>query len=96
MKRVQQFLVEAKGAAALQHPNNLAIHQVGKHEGSHYISLNYVEGRDLAKILRETVLLAKEKRRAMAEFTVVRVFACCSFKSVETLIKRPSAGRIDD
>lgn len=60
MARVQQFLVEAKAAGALQHPNIVAIHEVGRHEVWHYISLDYVEGGDLAKILRENVLLVKK------------------------------------
>ncbi len=32
----------------------------------------------------------------MAEFTNVRIFPCGPFETVETLIKRPSVGRIND
>ena len=67
---VQRFLVEAKAVAGLQHPNIVAIHEVGQHEGWHYFSMDYVEGRDLAKILWENVLPAKQAAgyvRQMAE-----------------------------
>ena len=69
-EEVQRFLVEAKAVAGLQHPNIVAIHEVGQHEGWHYFSMDYVEGRDLAKILRENVLPAKQAAgyvRQMAE-----------------------------
>ncbi len=67
---VQRFHVEAQAAAGLQHPNIVAIHEVGQHEGWHYFSMDYVEGRDLAKILRENLLSAKQAAtyvRQMAE-----------------------------
>ena len=67
---VQRFLVEAKAVAGLQHPNIVAMHEVGQHEGWHYFSMDYVEGRDLAKILRENILSAKQAAgyvRQMAE-----------------------------
>ncbi len=57
---VQRFQVEAQAAAGLQHPNIVSIHEVGQHEGWHYFSMDYVEGRDLSKILRDNLLSAKQ------------------------------------
>ena len=67
---VQRFHVEAEAAAGLQHPNIVSIHEVGQHEGFHYFSMDYVEGRDLSAILRENLLPAKQAAtyvRQMAE-----------------------------
>jgi serine/threonine protein kinase len=50
---IQRFQIGAKAAAHLQHPNIVAIHEVGVHEGLHYFSMDYVPGRSLAQILTD-------------------------------------------
>ena len=50
---------EAEAAAGLQHPNIVAIHEVGEHDGQHYFSMDFVEGRSLAQIAAEGPLSAK-------------------------------------
>lgn len=50
---MQRFHAEARTAAALQHPNIVAIHEVGEHEGQPFFSMDYVEGRNLADLLRD-------------------------------------------
>jgi serine/threonine protein kinase len=50
---VQRFLREAEAAANLQHPNIVAIHEVGEHDGQHYFSMDYVPGRDLGALVKD-------------------------------------------
>jgi serine/threonine protein kinase/N-acetylneuraminic acid mutarotase len=50
---VQRFLAEAEAAADLQHPNIVAIHEVGQYEGQHYFSMAFVEGENLTQLAQE-------------------------------------------
>jgi WD40 repeat protein/predicted Ser/Thr protein kinase len=52
-EQVQRFRTEAAAAASLQHPNIVAIHEVGFREGQHFFAMDYVAGRSLAEIVRE-------------------------------------------
>jgi eukaryotic-like serine/threonine-protein kinase len=56
---VQRFHTEATAAAALQHPNIVAIHDVGEQDGQHYFSMDFVTGQTLAEVVREKPLPAK-------------------------------------
>lgn len=56
---VQRFRTEAAAAASLQHPNIVAIHEVGFREGQHFFAMDYVAGRSLADIVRDGPLSPK-------------------------------------
>jgi len=48
---VNMFVDEAKLAAQLNHPNIIHIYDLGKIEHSHFIAMEYIEGRDLRSLL---------------------------------------------
>ena len=47
-ERLQRFEVEAKAAAALNHPNILAVYQMGTYAGVPYLVSELLEGMTLA------------------------------------------------
>src|SRR5947208_14088419 len=48
---IQRLLGEVTAAALLQHPNIFAIHDVGIHDGQHFFSMDYVEGKNLSQLV---------------------------------------------
>jgi eukaryotic-like serine/threonine-protein kinase len=59
-QRRERFLVEARAAAALNHPNITTIHEIGKADGRDYLALEYVEGLTIAELLTTRRLLRTE------------------------------------
>jgi WD40 repeat protein/predicted Ser/Thr protein kinase len=50
---VARFRTEAAAAARLQHPNIVAVYEVGEHTGQHFYSMEFVQGRSLAEALHQ-------------------------------------------
>lgn len=48
-----RFKLEATTAGNLHHPNLVTIHEFGEEGGNHYLVMEYLEGDDLQKILRD-------------------------------------------
>ncbi|MGH7968647.1 MAG: serine/threonine-protein kinase, partial [Limisphaerales bacterium] len=57
---IQRFRAEASAAAALHHPNIVAIHEVGVREFQHFFSMDYVEGQNLAQLVGKQPLLSRK------------------------------------
>jgi serine/threonine protein kinase/tetratricopeptide (TPR) repeat protein len=47
-----RFKREAQAAAALNHPNIITIHEIGRHEDRSYIAMAYIEGDQLSDLLQ--------------------------------------------
>jgi formylglycine-generating enzyme required for sulfatase activity/serine/threonine protein kinase len=50
---VRRFYREVEAAARLSHPNIVAAHDAREYHGSHCLVMEYVEGRDLAAIVKD-------------------------------------------
>jgi serine/threonine protein kinase len=55
-ERLTRFEQEARAAAALNHPNILAVHDIGQHDSSPYIVSELLEGETLRERLNGGVL----------------------------------------
>ena len=54
--RLRRFEQEARSVAALNHPNILAVHDIGTHDGSPYMVCELLEGETLRERLRGGIL----------------------------------------
>jgi WD40 repeat protein len=57
--QIRRFRTEASAAAALQHPNIVAVHEVGVHGGQHYLVMDLVDGPNLGGLVKDKPLPAK-------------------------------------
>ena len=53
---VKRFRTEAQAAAGLQHAGIVSIHEVGVSQGQHYFSMDFVDGWNLADLVRDASL----------------------------------------
>jgi len=59
-ERLRRFEQEARAAAALNHPNILTVHEIGRHDGQPYVASELLEGQTLRSILRAGALPLKK------------------------------------
>ena len=58
--RLRRFEQEARSVAALNHPNILAVHDIGTHDGSPYMVCELLEGETLRERLRGGILSTRK------------------------------------
>lgn len=58
--RVRRFILEAKAASALNHPNILTVYEIGRHEISRYIATELIKGETLRGRLHGEPLTLRE------------------------------------
>src|ERR1700722_17961716 len=58
--RLRRFQQEAQAVAALNHPNILAVHDFGEHDGSPYLVTEFLEGETLRGRLNSGALPARK------------------------------------
>ena len=51
-KAIEQFLREARAAAAIEHPNIVRVYEINKHAERWYIAMEMVEGKSLKQIVK--------------------------------------------
>ncbi|MBI3268964.1 MAG: protein kinase [Planctomycetes bacterium] len=49
---VERFRREARSAARLRHPNIVQLHDVGQWEGTHYLTMDFIDGGNLESAMR--------------------------------------------
>jgi len=55
-EHVQRFLAEARAAGSLRHQNIVHIHDVGRHHGQYYFTMEYIKGTNLANRIASTAM----------------------------------------
>ena len=60
-ERLRRFEQEAMADAALNHPNILAVYQMGTHEGAHYLASELLEGETLRKQLKHGCIALRQR-----------------------------------
>ncbi|MBP6298279.1 MAG: serine/threonine protein kinase [Anaerolineae bacterium] len=66
---IDKFQAEARNIANLSHPNIVTVHDVGRYAGpkgeTHYMVMEFIEGSDLKRIIRETNQMNADKGLAL-------------------------------
>jgi serine/threonine protein kinase len=70
---IKMFIDEAKIAGQLAHANICQIFELGRIDGSHFIAMEYIWGKDLLQIQNRLRKLKQPMQVAMACFAIAKV-----------------------
>jgi len=65
-RKLERFLHEVRVARQVSHPNVCRVYDIGDADGQHFISMEYVDGEDLAAVLRRMGRPSPEKSLQIA------------------------------
>ena len=60
-ERLERFLAEVRIARTISHPNVCRVYDVGEVDGHHFLTMEFVDGEDLASLLRRIGRLPRDK-----------------------------------
>ncbi len=63
---IARFRREAQSAASLNHPQIVGVYDTGSHDGTHYIVMEFIEGKTLRDVIREEGPLLPERAAEIA------------------------------
>ena len=66
-EELARFRAEAAAAAALHHPNIVAVHEIGEDQGRQFFSMDFVAGKDLAELTHDGPLPARPAAELLAK-----------------------------
>ena len=82
---VERFAREAQLTAVFNHPSIVTVHDVGRHEGTPYIVMEYVDGPDLLQVIssgRRTPICFRPTH-VLRQGKPVRLARCCRFGGLQ-------------
>lgn len=84
----ERFRREAQAIASLRHPNIVQIYDFGQHESGYYMAMEFIDGSDLAVILREARTQQKQLPPEQIVKTVKGVAAALDYAHRNGVIHR--------
>jgi len=75
-ERLRRFLGEVRTARQVSHTNVCRIYDAGEADGHHFLSMEYIDGEDLASLLRRIGHVPKEKALQIARQLCAGLAAC--------------------